>query len=378
VNIDEDTKRKIIDLRYQHKKKIREIVQVVGKSSRDVTAVLRKNKIKQAQTTKDKEEHEVDKGIQNSHDHDDPLANVKAYKLFDEGKSPLEVTAELNLPGPQVQQYYVEYWNLRRMYKLVTIYQELQGSVGYFLKLVRLGKKEGLTPEQIINRVQMADNIHRLQEKFQHLQSELIDIAIRKTAAKKELNDMQNEIEAAQKKLNSVDRASNMKYEELKKVYSQARKLQNYVEEFKNGQDYKELEAMVRSEVVKTLLDNKKLLQNALVSVIVGLRNDPDRYLLIDRMELTPFTTNAIINYNSSLALRRPPYLQGNEQFVTERVLKMAEKILYNLQKGLVDSTIATAAGLEKDSSFPTTDPALPNHQSSNMHLDRGLFRRSI
>jgi hypothetical protein len=59
-------------------------------------------------------------------------------------------------------------------------------------------------------------------------------------------------------------------------------------------------------------------------------------------------------------------------------VLKMAEKILYNLQKGLVDSTIATAAGLENESSFHTTDPALPNHQSTNMHLDRGLFRRGV
>ena len=77
-----------------------------------------------------------------------------------------------------------------------------------------------------------------------------------------------------------------MKYEELKEACSQARKLQNYVEQFKNGQDYQELEAIVRSEVGKTLLDNEKLLQNALVSVVVALRNDPDRYLLIDRMEL--------------------------------------------------------------------------------------------
>jgi hypothetical protein len=32
VNIDEETRRKIIDLRSQHKKKIREIVSEVGKS----------------------------------------------------------------------------------------------------------------------------------------------------------------------------------------------------------------------------------------------------------------------------------------------------------------------------------------------------------
>ena len=52
VNIDEETKRKIIDLRNQHKKKIREIVEIVGKSSRDVTTVLKENEIQQAQTTK--------------------------------------------------------------------------------------------------------------------------------------------------------------------------------------------------------------------------------------------------------------------------------------------------------------------------------------
>jgi hypothetical protein len=61
-----------------------------------------------------------------------------------------------------------------------------------------------------------------------------------------------------------------MKYEELKEACSQARKLQNYVEQFKEGQDYQELEAIVRSEVGKTLVDNRKLLQNALVSVIVA------------------------------------------------------------------------------------------------------------
>jgi hypothetical protein len=142
VNIDAEIKRKIGDLRIQHKKKIREIVKVVGKSSRDVTAVLKENEIKQAQTTKDKKEYEVDRGTQNSHD--DPLPNVRAYKLFDEGKSPLEVASELNLPGPQVQQFYVEYWNLRRIHKLVAIYHEIQNSIGYFLKLVRLGKKEDL------------------------------------------------------------------------------------------------------------------------------------------------------------------------------------------------------------------------------------------
>ena len=80
MNIDEETKRKIIDLRNQHKKKIHEIVEVVGKSSHDVTSVLKENEIKQAQTTKDEKEYEVDRRTQNSHV--DLLPNVKTYKQF--------------------------------------------------------------------------------------------------------------------------------------------------------------------------------------------------------------------------------------------------------------------------------------------------------
>ena len=73
-------------------------------------------------------------------------------------------------------------------------------------------------------------------------------------------------------------------------------------------------------------------------------------------MELTPFSTTTIINYDSFLALRRPLSCpQGDEHFVSERVLEMAERILYNLQKDIVDGTISTAAGLEKGDSFSDT-----------------------
>jgi hypothetical protein len=66
------------------------------------------------------------------------------------------------------------------------------------------------------------------------------------------------------------------------------------------------------------------------------------------------------IHYNEFLALRRLPYLQVNEQFVSGRVLEMAERVLNNLQKGIVDSTISTAAGLEEGSSYSGPSQALP------------------
>ena len=266
---------------------------------------------------------------------------------------------------------------MRRMYKLVTIYQEIQDSIGYFLKLFRLGKKEGITPEQVMKLIQMADSIHELQKKLEQLQSEVVDIGIKKSVGKEELKDLHKEIETTQEKLTSINKTFNMKYEELKEACSQAQRLENYVEQFKNSQDYQELEAIVRSEVGEILSDNKKLLQNALVSIVVSLRNDPDKYLLIDRMELTPFTTNTIINYNSFLALRRPSYAQGDEQFVIGRVFEMAERILNNLQKGIIDSTISTAAGLEKESSYSAAYQALPYYQSTNASSEYDISKSS-
>jgi hypothetical protein len=94
-------------------------------------------------------------------------------------------------------------------------------------------------------------------------------------------------------------------------------------------------------------------------------------------MELTPFTTSTIINYNSFLMLKRPPIPQGNDQFVSERVLEMAERILGNLQKGLVDGTISTAAGLEKEITYSAAYQALPYYQSTNVSSDYDISKSS-
>jgi ElaB/YqjD/DUF883 family membrane-anchored ribosome-binding protein len=235
---------------------------------------------------------------------------------------------------------------MKRMYKLVTIYHENQDSMGYFLKLTRLGKEQGVTPEQIMNLVQMADSIHMLEDKLQRLQSEISDILTTKSEGQEELKNLRNEISNTKEKLDTVKKTFDTKYEELKEACSQAQKLQNYVEQFIEEQDYQELESIVGNVVKKILLDNKNLLQNALFSILLALRNDPDRYFIVDSIGLTYFA-NTIINYDSFLALRRKSNPQGNEQ-LSGKVLEVAKKILSNLQKSIVDSTISTAAGLEE------------------------------
>jgi hypothetical protein len=203
-----------------------------------------------------------------------------------------------------------------------------------------------------MNLVQMADSIHMLEDKLQQLQSEISDISTKKSEGQEELENLRSEIGNTKEKLDMVKKTFNLKYEELKEVCSQAQKLQNYVEQFIEGQDYQELESVARNEVRKTLLDNKKLFQNALFSILLALRNQPDRHYIVDSMELTHFTTT-IINYDSYLASRHPSYLQGSGQLISGRILEVAVRIFCNLQKCIVDNTISTAVGLEDRNSYP-------------------------
>ena len=73
--------------------------------------------------------------------------STKAIRLFSQGKSPAEVVIELDVPGSRVQQLYTEYWKLIQMHELNSIYREIKDSIGSFLKLYRLARKEGITPE---------------------------------------------------------------------------------------------------------------------------------------------------------------------------------------------------------------------------------------
>ncbi|HKG87130.1 MAG TPA: hypothetical protein VKA95_02300 [Nitrososphaeraceae archaeon] len=53
----------------------------------------------------------------------------------------------------------------------------------------------------------------------------------------------------------------------------------------------------------------------------------------------------------------------------------MAERVLNNLQKGIVDSTISTAAGLEEGSSYSAAYQALPYYESPSHLPDQGELK---
>jgi hypothetical protein len=125
MTVDEETKRRIIDLHSNERISIREIAKIEKKSSRDIIAILK--------VSENKEKAEETMNIQGNNmpvtneekgdtEYDLPL-NTKANKLLSEGKSLAEVTIELKLTAQQAQQFNTEYWKLIQMDHLFLIYQ---------------------------------------------------------------------------------------------------------------------------------------------------------------------------------------------------------------------------------------------------------------
>ena len=107
---------------------------------------------------------------------------IQAYKLFSEGKRPIEVAIELNLREGQVNKLYREFWKLKRVDKLYELYPRIEHYLPSFLKLHSVLKKKGLNPNNVewfANAIEMgAVKLPELQRQYQILQNKVEGIHI--------------------------------------------------------------------------------------------------------------------------------------------------------------------------------------------------------
>jgi DNA-binding CsgD family transcriptional regulator len=102
LQIIEERKKRVIDLYFNQHKIYAEIAKIEKISPRDIHAIIKKEKARRQK-------------------HKQQEISSKAYKLFSENKSPVEVAITLNLRAPEVTNMYREYCRLKGLYKLNSI-----------------------------------------------------------------------------------------------------------------------------------------------------------------------------------------------------------------------------------------------------------------
>ena len=123
---------------------------------------------------------------------------TQAYKLFSEEKKPVEVAVKLSLSEKEATKYYTEYWRLKGLYELRSLYKEIKGHLSLILKLYRLLKREGIRTKDLEWFVHAVNTgmykIPEIQKQYAKIQDEIEAIDYKKTLAKYQLDDMNNQI----------------------------------------------------------------------------------------------------------------------------------------------------------------------------------------
>jgi hypothetical protein len=233
----------VIDLYYNQRKNVRQIAQEARISFRDIADILKKKEAAEVNHSGSGNGYEngiVDK--QKSNDINNKSPNEKAtqaYKLFDEGKKPVEVAVKLSLSEKEATKYYKEYLRLNGLYRLYQVYIEIADSLPSFLKLHKALKKRGLNPNNVewfADAIETgAIKIPEIQKQYAKVKDELEAIDYKKTMAKHQLDNMNNQI-------TYLNKISHNKRNEIAYLKIGAQELEGYVRGLNHNQQQQQVQ----------------------------------------------------------------------------------------------------------------------------------------
>ena len=314
MQISEERRKRVIDLYFNQHKTYAEIAQIEKMSPRDIHTII-KEEIARSQKHKQEEQ------------------STEAYQLFSEGKTTVKVAIALNLPASKVIKLFIEYWKLRGLDKLYTIYKETNGKLWPFLKLYKeLIKKRRMSMKQVIDVVEIA--IHKLPH-MENLYRQAKDEA---ENMQRTIQGLANEIEERKNKISFLDRISFTSEQDSKRTQQQVQELidqKNRIEKLianiSNEEGYSKLVQFVKECVKGVLANNKDLLSVSFAALLQTLKSDPELLKLIYSIS----SANNGEQYNNNII----KYLEFNK----DRIMDLAEKNYQNLIEVLTNNAINNA-----------------------------------
>jgi hypothetical protein len=292
----------VIDL-YNQGMTIREISKKCHMSFRDIGAILKKasGEIEEKQ---EKEKPSLSPSAQ-------------AYRLYSEGKTPLEVAIALDLSESETTRFYEEYLNLRQLHDLQMVYEELGGDILHFLKLCKLSKDAHMEPEHVVTLLQMSNEYLPLLERKHKRLSKEIDYL---ESEKQRSRDLGNQVGVLTKVLEKYKK-------EIKNLQKEKIRL-----EILNSGRYEKAREIAENEVNNSLSKRRDVMKLAVASVLESIRQDPDKY-------------NYLINSNQHYLgpyAASHPHIDAYRIMILDESQKLFELIARNLTSEIVNDPTLT------------------------------------
>jgi hypothetical protein len=344
----EEKERLVLDL-YNQRTPIRNIAREAGMSFRDIGRIIDK---------KEKEKETIEVQVQQI------TQSTQAYKLFSDGKSPIQVAIALNLRQPQVTEFYTEHWKLNGLYMLDQIYGEIKDDIGYFVNLYELAKAAGMNVQHVNRLLEIANNdLPAVELRYERLKREAATLEFDRANSARDFQQLNEHLIMMRKTRDSVRLDYEKEMDRLRYLQQQRMKLEAGVRHFENNnEEYAKIKKTVEEKVRSILSDQKMVLKLGLLSLIESMRKEPDKY-----SQVIYHNTSSAANYNSQDYVAAS-YGQQQQQYpshaYTDMLLEEAEKLYNKLAKELGDEIVSDHAYSTSSSSLLPLLPPTEERQS--------------
>jgi hypothetical protein len=304
----------VIDLYFNQHKTYAEIAQIERISPCDIHAIIKEEKARQQK-------------------HKQQEISAQAYKLFSEGKTPVEVAIALNLPASKVSKLYREYWDLKRLDQLIVIHKETNGKLGPFLKLYKqLIKEKHMSIEKVVNAVDIAANkLPYTESLYKQLKDEVDKLQYIRQDLLNDTAALKYKISILDKTGFSCEQESKRTEQRLQELGDKKDRLEKLIANILNGEDYLKLKQIVKESVKAILSEKRALISISFAAVIQTLKAEPEMVKLIQNIPSANDGEQNENNKNNTIK-----YLESNK----DTLLDLAEKNYENLVEALRNNAI--------------------------------------
>jgi chromosome segregation ATPase len=244
--------------------------------------------------------------------------DTRAFKLFEEGKTPVKVAIELDLRSDDVTKLYREYLKLKGLEELSLLYEERKDDLHKFHSAYRLMVNEGVAPQQLIDAANHLQDIASLESRCEMLKREVEGL-------ENKSGEIYNSIVTANQDLNSYNVSINVHRQENTRLHNHKQQLQSVIAGLEQSEGYQQVQRIAEGIVMSILADNRMILETAIRTVLQALRTDIDLRLLVEPLQ------------------RYAAYYQrtGN-QFCHAKMLELSELMYNDLLAKCVNNTMSS------------------------------------
>jgi transposase len=244
----EEREQYVIEL-YKQGKTIREIAQLVHMSFSSIGTIIKKYT---GYDNNDKPSKENENGKKES-----VSDSTKAFKLFSQGKTPVQVAIKLDVEAEEVNVLYRQYWHLKGLYQLNSLYEEMKSYLPEYTKLFLIMKKHGLKSEQqIVNTIKCAPELPSLRDKVQKLKWDAEIAEAKKTAAESEWASVQKKVWTMNNEMMNIQSVLDQKVHVVNCLENQLARLRSSINTIIDSEVYLKIQERQQESQVLTQLPN--------------------------------------------------------------------------------------------------------------------------